>query len=273
MSKTEYPGYPQYVIITLPKCGTKTMNKCFTTLGYKVFDVMQVNNHAKELDDYGTKKIEFPELAKIWEDNKYDVIIEPSGLYWLEMANHWPKTKFIQLTRDVESWEASVTGFMKTIIGIPQGAIMDHNLFNNPHISPTAHHALHRAVEPYALYTIGFGPLFLDPAADYDKQEPWSRMIARKYRLFHADVTINAPKDRTLFNYNIKDGWPKLRQFLGLPPNDGDQFPHENKGASAVNFVSNLWVGTEYETKVNTEIAEYMKRNGYEVKKLEPEGK
>ena len=42
MTKTEYPGYPQYVIISLPKCGTKTMNKCFTTLGYKVFDVMQV---------------------------------------------------------------------------------------------------------------------------------------------------------------------------------------------------------------------------------------
>ena len=42
-----------------------------------------------------------------------------------------------------------------------------------------------------------------------------------------------------------------------------------------MNFVSNLWVGTEYETKVNAEIAEYMKRNGYEVKKLEekPEAK
>ena len=66
-----------------------------------------MNNHAKELDDYGTKKINFAELAKIWEDNKYDVIIEPAGLYWLEMAAHWPKTKFIQLTRDIESWEAS----------------------------------------------------------------------------------------------------------------------------------------------------------------------
>ena len=40
-------------------------------------------------------------------------------------------------------------------------------------------------------------------------------MYARKYRLFHADVELNAPKDRTLFNYNIKDGWPKLCKFLG----------------------------------------------------------
>ena len=34
MSK-KYPGYPEYVVITLPKQGTKTMNKCFASLGYK----------------------------------------------------------------------------------------------------------------------------------------------------------------------------------------------------------------------------------------------
>ena len=43
-----------------------------------------------------------------------------------------------------------------------------------------------------------------------------------------------------------------------------------NLGASAVNFVSNLWSGTEYETKVNNEVAAYMKQNGYECKKIEP---
>ena len=34
MSK-DYPGYPEYVVITLPKQGTKTINKCFSSLGYK----------------------------------------------------------------------------------------------------------------------------------------------------------------------------------------------------------------------------------------------
>ena len=106
MSQKEYPGYPEYVVITLPKCGTKTMNKCFTSLGYKgklghgrgpytcltvfpaviigcifkwhnfqsysVFDIMQANDFAKEFDDYGKEKIEFAQLAKIWEDNKYE---------------------------------------------------------------------------------------------------------------------------------------------------------------------------------------------------------
>ena len=38
-----------------------------------VFDIMQANDFAKEFDDYGKEKIEFAELAKIWEDNKYEV--------------------------------------------------------------------------------------------------------------------------------------------------------------------------------------------------------
>jgi len=45
---------------------------------------------------------------------------------------------------------------------------------------------------------------------------PWTRFVARMFRQFHADVIVNAPKDRTLFNYNIKDGWPKLAQFLEI---------------------------------------------------------
>merc|ERR1712147_166868 len=105
---------------------------------------MHINDHANVFDDYGTKKIDFAQFSEqIWEKNEYDVIIEPTGLYWLEMAAHWPKTKFIQLCRDVESWENSVRGFMQTIIGIPNGAIMDQLFYNNPHMSPTAHHALH----------------------------------------------------------------------------------------------------------------------------------
>ena len=73
-----------------------------------VFDAMQLNDFAQQFHDYGTEKIQFPELAKIWEDNKYEVIIEPSALFWTEMAEHWPKTKFIHLTRDLASWKKSL---------------------------------------------------------------------------------------------------------------------------------------------------------------------
>ena len=95
-------------------------------------------------------------LISLFEDNKYDVIIEPAGLYWLEMAQHWPKTKFIQLVRDIESWETSASNFLKAIMpaSIPHGAILNQVLYENEHISPTAHHALHKGLEPYPQYIV-----------------------------------------------------------------------------------------------------------------------
>ena len=69
---------------------------------------MQLHDFAKEFNDYGTEKIQFSQLAKIWEDNKFEVIVEPSALYWKEMAEHWPKTKFIHLIRDLVSWKKSL---------------------------------------------------------------------------------------------------------------------------------------------------------------------
>ena len=117
MEKREYPGYPEIVVIAFPKCGTKTLNKCFTSLGYKVFDVEQLAGYAHTFDDYGKQKIEFAEMAKtVWEENEYDVIIEPAGLYWTEMADYWPKTKFINITRDVESWQESLKDRSRHIV-------------------------------------------------------------------------------------------------------------------------------------------------------------
>ena len=45
----DYPGYPQYLVVAFPKSGTKTMNKALSSLGYNVFDVMQMNDYAKEV--------------------------------------------------------------------------------------------------------------------------------------------------------------------------------------------------------------------------------
>ena len=89
--------------------------------------------------------------------------------------------------------------------------------------------------------------------------------------MFHADVTCNAPKDRTLFNFNVvHDGWPKLREFLKLPATgDDDKFPHENKGAQAQDFYKNLFNHTEYEAKVDGEVKAYFARNGYDVNKIQ----
>ena len=62
---------------------------------------------------------------------------------------------------------------------------------------------------------------------------PWPRFLIRMQRQFNADVIMNAPKDRTLFNYEVKEGWPKLREFLNIPDDGQIKFPHENKGSDA----------------------------------------
>ena len=77
----------------------------------------QVAAHADTLDLFGRQKISFAELAKqVWEDNKYEVICEPSGLYWYEMSQHWTKTKFIHLTREVNSWVKSLMDFCRPVM-------------------------------------------------------------------------------------------------------------------------------------------------------------
>ena len=43
----------------------------------------------------------------------------------------------------------------------------------------------------------------------------------------------------------MKDGWPKLRDFLGLETTS-DQFPHENKGKNADDFVMSLFAESKY---------------------------
>ena len=79
----------------------------------------QVAAYADILDLFGRQKISFAEMAKqIWEDNKYEVICEPSGLYWYEMSQHWPKTKFIHLTREVNSWVKSLINFCRPVMDI-----------------------------------------------------------------------------------------------------------------------------------------------------------
>lgn len=117
----------------MPKTGTKSVHTALATLGLKVkylnfiysifqkfkyhikikkcfikvFDAHNLNDFAKQLDDFGRGKTTFFELAKIFEENKFDVIIEPAAIMWTFMVDHWPKTKFIHVTRDHDEWEKS----------------------------------------------------------------------------------------------------------------------------------------------------------------------
>ena len=45
----DYPGYPSFVILAMPKSGTKTMNAVFSALGFKVFDLREMNDYAVQV--------------------------------------------------------------------------------------------------------------------------------------------------------------------------------------------------------------------------------
>jgi len=256
---SNYPGYPRFVLLAMPKSGTKTMGAALASLGMKVYDVMQATDHAKQFNLFGKGEIEFPELAKVWEDNEYDVIIEPAGIYWTWMAEHWPNTKFIHVVRDEESWKKSFLEFFKIVF--EDKSSLEHVLYRNPHISPT-HKEAQAFLDAYARNIVNLRTPWCNETLD--EIVPWPRFITRMYRQFHADVQVNAPKDRTLFNYNVKDGWPKLREFLGVE-NSGDEFPHLNKGGDAKEWIETLFDATEYDRQYKKELAEYLKKHGVEV--------
>ena len=89
---------------------------------------------------------------------------------------------------------------MTTLYDLPDDTLLDQILANNPLISPTAHHGLNAGLDYYCSYIIGV-PSFIKNGATWDSENPWDRMLPRLYRMFMSDVHMNAPKDRTLFNY------------------------------------------------------------------------
>ena len=77
---------------------------------------------------------------------------------------------------------------------------MGQILANNPSISSTAHRAL-SALDNVIYYGLQLRN-YTVPGITWEDQQPWdSIMCSRLYRMSQADIRLNAPKDRTLFDY------------------------------------------------------------------------
>jgi len=55
-----------------------------------------------------------------------------------------------------------------------------------------------------------------------------------------------------------------LREYLGVKSSE-TEFPHENKGADAQQFLLELFDDTEYKKQYTKELSEYLKKFGLEV--------
>ncbi len=63
-----------------------------------------------------------------------------------------------------------------------------------------------------------------------------------------------APKEQ-LLDYNVRDGWGPLCQFLGVPVPDDKPFPHRNKNASIIKelFATNpTFIRMQREMKISS---------------------
>jgi len=179
-----YIGYPEYVVLAMPKSGTKSVNKMFTNLGYKVHDIFEFFDTADYFLQYGEEKISFGEYAKhAFEDPGFNVIIEPAGVMWMDMVKHWPKTKFIQLVRDEDSWKKSFINFYASVFSIPPSKYgLQYVLANNPDISPTAYKGF-KALQNYCRLIIGTDSNVNESLLYTDYRTAPPQFILRYYRV------------------------------------------------------------------------------------------
>ena len=85
--------------------------------------------------------------------------------------------------------------------------------------------------------------------------------------MFHADIIRNAPKDRTLFGWSVKDGWNNLNSFLKI--DQTGLFPLENVAAGAgqiKNLSRMLFIDSETEDLYRNELAQFLAKNQMELK-------
>jgi len=267
----DYRGYPLVVFIALPKSGTKSINKAFSDLGFKVFDVFQAYDYCEEFAAYGKEEIGFKEIADKFVAEKYDVILEPSHLYWHEMAEAWPKTKFVQVTRELEAWCKSFEGQMRSIsqytAAFPNA--IDAFIWQNPKIFVETHKRLEALAMIY-LESIGMQlPMYhiFKKEEIGTSQYKWPQHHRRRYRMFHADVKVNAPKDRTLFDWTITDGWNKLNKFLEIDQEGELPRTNEAGGAGQVMNLSRLmFINNKSEDLYRKELSKFLASNQMEMK-------
>lgn len=169
------------------KTGTTTLGDCFGILGYshKGHDLNLVGNLAQALV-----------VARL-----YDTFQDwPWILYYKELDEHFPESKFVLTTRDCDSWLRS---------------------YRNTISKQTPSEMLNEARKKiYGFVTT--------EAADEQLIERYERHNAEVKRHF-----ADRPRDLLVVNWENGDGWEELCGFLGKPvPNK--PFPHANRGVYAL---------------------------------------
>jgi len=199
------------------KCGTKTMAEALRILGYNVYDFMENYEYLgdkwmKVFKEGGTKD-DFYEMYK-----DVDAVTDmPAFYFWNQILEAFPDAKIVFCERPEDEWYASMLkqkesgeGFIMRFLG---------------YMSPTNYRLNAWAM---AMFKVVTG---MQASMSLFGERPFNELLMKhSYRMHNAYVKKCAPKDQ-LLEFNIKDGWKPLCEFLKVSIPD-TEFPHKNKKGS-----------------------------------------
>ncbi|XP_076801691.1 uncharacterized protein LOC143446090 isoform X3 [Clavelina lepadiformis] len=203
------------------KTGTKTMVVALTELGYNVYDYMDHfwyhgDKWAKILSPSGGSIEDFKEMY-----HSVDAVTDaPPYKFWEEILQAYPDAKVILTSRDEDSWYESACKQTK--------ALSSHLIYQLMQVlSPTGWRLFkhHRRV---IMALVG-----IEVRHPFDFSHADNRMVLTKaYRHHTQYCKQNCPPGK-LLDYDVRQGWAPLCEFLGKEIPD-KPFPHENVAGNIV---------------------------------------
>ncbi|CAK8677574.1 uncharacterized protein LOC143446207 [Clavelina lepadiformis] len=209
------------IVAGYAKTGTKSMAVALSELGYNVYDYLDHfwyhgDKWAKILSSSGGSIEDFKEMYE-----SVDAVIDaPPCLFWEEILQAFPDAKVILTTRNEDDWLKSFCGQNKV-----QNGNFTYQLMQI--LSPTGRKYF-KYVNSLAMSRCG-----LEMKHSFDFSFVNNGMVLKKAFRQHTQYCLqNCPPDK-LLDYDVRQGWAPLCEFLGKKIPD-KPFPRENVAGSIV---------------------------------------
>lgn len=201
------------------RTGTMSLFNGLQKLGYTPYHLAVAMNSPKSSLGLWTEalKAKYEGKGKKWGREEFDKLLgeydsildTPGCLFVEELTEAYPEAKVILTTRDVDAWLKSMDATAGTMLGWKTW----------PYVAPWDN-SLAGPFWNFVTYCIPYGYGSLNDFRSPDT--PARGKFLEHYELVRRTV----PKDRML-EYQVKEGWGPLCEFLDVPRPEGD-FLHVN---------------------------------------------
>ena len=118
----EHPGLC-YIYVGFSKCRTKSIQKSFEKLGYKVHGsndhLFNYKSWNKFLDQNLSRVERLSALKHLYVSQKVDVVVGgPVYFFWAELLEIFPEAKVVFFQRDEDSWQKSHEITLNKVVGL-----------------------------------------------------------------------------------------------------------------------------------------------------------